>query len=69
MTDKEIIKLIKEKWDSQGECKSCGWHDVLSAYDIESDDPDYILEEDKKRIWLPCHNPEEDRHRGVRIYY
>ena len=65
MDKDRIAKQVEEKWDAQGECRSCGWHACLSEYgDIG------LKVEDNGRgkyVWLPCLSGEPG-HRGVYVY-
>jgi hypothetical protein len=67
MINRKIIQYIKKEWEKQGMCSSCGWHDLLQKYDLDSDFPDWEIEE--SWIWLPCHNSISDGCRGVKIYF
>jgi hypothetical protein len=48
-------KILEQEWDSQGMCRSCGFHALLSEY---SDDIIYFNKE-KNRYELPCLNKQE----------
>jgi hypothetical protein len=45
MTREELVQTIKDRWDAQGSCGSCGWHglpyehcvDDVDLEDIETD--------------------------------
>lgn len=65
MTIDEAIELVRRKWDSEGECRSCGWHAALYEYGpLEA-----VIKIDHERqcVALPCLGEERWGHRGVRI--
>lgn len=64
----KLIDFIKKQWDSDGECRSCGWHASLSEYDISEN---LTIDMDKGEIRLPCRSKDENGsgHRGVKIYF
>jgi len=64
VTIQEAIKIIERRWDPQGMCASCGWHSLLSEYDLKNQ---ITINEKEKRLELPCGSGESG-HRGVRIY-
>jgi len=68
MTFEEAEYHLKKHWDTSGACASCGWHALLSEYDLESD---LEVNLGQKRLHLPCLSKNEDgsSHRGVIIYY
>lgn len=71
----EQRELLKQRWDENGDCRSCGWHSAY--YEVQEYIEDSFLggdfEEDGS-IWIPCHcdeDSEEDcagTHRGSNIY-
>ena len=65
-TREEALKYIEDNWDSQGECRSCGWHASLHEHMLEVSDLDELIKDGK--LWLPCQNPEDQGCRGVTIY-
>ena len=58
------IAIVEKEWGSQGACASCGWHSLLSEYDLGSQ---LVINKKKRRLELPCGSGESG-HRGVRIY-
>lgn len=63
-------ELLKQKWDSEGQCGSCGWHAALYEHDVEDYEIAEALDGDGE-IHLTCQNDDvgEERfnHRGVKI--
>lgn len=74
-TPEQVIaarKRLEQKWDSQGCCRSCGWHASLYEHDFADTDIQRALEGDG-RLELTCVNkgmdPEErEGHRGVCVF-
>jgi hypothetical protein len=69
MNIEKAIHIVKEKWDAQGECASCGWHAALEEYGDLSEA--IYIDEANKRIELSCLGDDENSssHKGVRIYF
>ena len=74
MATKEQIarghEILKQKWDSEGSCDSCGWHACL--YEHYVDDADIIdaIDNNEGVLMLSCKNYEDGDpvgHRGVKI--
>lgn len=72
MKIEQAKKRLKELWDSQGDCRSCGWHGALYEHDVTDYDIQDALENNKGILELECvsKNDEEGRssHRGISIY-
>ncbi len=68
MTLDEAVKYVESHWDDFDGCRSCGWK--ACAYEYRGIDH-FIDDEDLARGFadLPCHNPEADRHRGMRVWF
>jgi len=63
----EAIQIVKDSWEEQGECLSCGYKGSLDQYDLEKE---ITLNFQTARILLPCKNKEAkdaQTHRGVHI--
>lgn len=73
MTKEEAAKVVRDLWDSNGACQSCGWHAALYEYEraYGSLEDALDIDESKRRIELSCLSEDDDpsSHRGVRIYY
>ena len=69
MTIDEAIALVRQRWDEEGACGSCGWHAALYEYGELA----YAITIDKRDgcIRLPCLSDDAEdawSHRGVRIW-
>ena len=75
--EEEVIRKLKDIWDEDGECQSCGWHAVF--YEVRDQLFDQILdckgENCKKQgfceINIPCYSDDyedADLHRGSYLY-
>ena len=63
-------KVLEKKWQSEGECQSCGWHASLYQYEIDDDDIEDAIDGNGGLLYLPCLSRDCDDtydHRGVRI--
>ena len=61
-------KTLEAKWDSEGECASCGWHAALWEHSVD----DWEIEEALNNggiLELSCISDDEDSwsHRGIKI--
>lgn len=66
----EARKRLESKWDSEGDCKSCGWHACLYEHNVTDDDIADALDNNNGEIELSCQNYEYGGpvgHRGVKI--
>ena len=63
MTPEQIERTVRGGWDQYGACASCGWHALLSEYDLRS----AHYNASRHRIELPCLAEGGGEHRGVRI--
>lgn len=65
----EARQVLEAKWDSEGECASCGWHASLHEHEVG----DWEIEQalmDGGILELSCLNSDDDeawQHRGVKI--
>jgi hypothetical protein len=68
MTAEEAAKHVEAHWDEYDGCGSCGWKALPYEYGGLTE---MIDAEDLKNGYadLPCHNPDSDRHRGMRVWW
>ena len=70
MTRQEAAEIVRQKWDDNDGCRSCGWKSALYEFGILED---IIDAEDLANgyVDLPCHSDAGDggRHRGARVYF
>lgn len=61
--------VLKQKWDSEGECGSCGWHSLLYEHRVHNLDIIHALQYNDGLLHLPCNGDAEDSdmHRGINI--
>lgn len=59
---------LEDRWDDQGDCRSCGWHAAL--YEYGEIGPDVVIWCEES-VWLPCLSQDHDdsgSHRGICVY-
>lgn len=61
--------LLQQRWDSEGECGSCGWHAALYEHDVDDSMLADALDNEAGLLRLTCLSEDEDAfsHRGIRI--
>ena len=73
LTDLEIAEArqtLINRWDSEGQCNSCGWWALLYEHDVTDADIAEALEHDNGVLHLNCVSKDADdpcSHRGVRV--
>ena len=74
MSDKiqKARERLEAKWDTEGECGSCGWHGSLYEHGVDDGEIQEALESNSGFLHLGCVNgdyPEDaSSHRGVKIF-
>lgn len=67
---KEARKILEDKWDSEGECGSCGWHGALWEHDVLDYEIEDALKNNDGILELYCVSKDDDEnwsHRGIKI--
>jgi hypothetical protein len=69
MTREEAAQIVRQKWEKNDGCRSCGWKSALYEFEpIEQ----YIDDSDIAAgfVDLPCQSDADDGgdHRGARVY-
>ena len=63
-------QVLRKKWDSEGQCLSCGWHALLSEHEVEDVDIKEAVESDGI-LYLECLSKDDEEHRhshrGIKI--
>jgi hypothetical protein len=65
-----IREYLKEAWDDQGDCASCGWHAMLYEHYLEDEDILNSIGRDGV-LRIPCVSKNDDdpgSHRGIIIH-
>ena len=63
------LRLV-QRWNSEGQCNSCGWHALLYEHDVTDADIAEALEHNNGVLHLNCVSKDADdpwSHRGVSI--
>lgn len=67
----EARRRLEDRWDNQGECRSCGWHAALYEHDVTDSDLEYAIEHNDSVLELGCASVDADEgapHRGVKVF-
>ena len=63
-------RRLENKWDAEGDCKSCGWHACLYEHMIKDSEISEALDNNNGVLELSCQNYEYGDpvgHRGIEI--
>lgn len=60
-------ELLEQRWDAQGECRSCGWHACLYEHYVCDEQIAGAIDHDDGMLYLGCLNEPDEGHRGVTV--